>query len=241
LIEKKQLIVLYFICMLYLSCEQPQSITVEDAREQEIEESTEENDVQEDAEEIIKKPETPAEETIKMINFVPIDDYQAYAFADGRLKGLSGDKAETCKLIDNDDNQYPIHDFYHSGGVLYFCVEIMETGDSQSETVKHYYKQTDGIIETMQESEFTPPKSYRITMVDTFFKIQDGEYNGQTISHVYQGSAYRAYVTIDGFLLNDSGLWFSVPEGVKHAEAGIWFCKDQTSRCYRVTEYGRIF
>jgi hypothetical protein len=206
------------------------------------------------------RTESPSEEeeikqeiTEERMELKPIADYEAYGFSDGKLIGISGKNTERIVVSDTDDNVINVSDFYRKNGDLFFNVVVKENGNAIPDTdpvqyelvdVTYYFKQSNGIMTEITGSEFVKPAQQRVTMNEGLFKIEDFQYKGSVISAVYQGSPYKTFLTVDGYLLNKSGLWFSIPEGVKGAERGLYFSEkvnDGNSRFPKVGEYVRLW
>lgn len=191
-----------------------------------------------------EEPEEPMEELMKLL---PIESYPHYAFFDGKLKGLSDDKAETCGLMDEEGKQYPIDEFFIiPGNAIYFSTHVTEIIDEKQVEKKLFYSQLDDTLEEMKEKDFPAvPALSRSTMQDGNYKIQDKEYHGvpgNVVSNVEQtGFGNTSYLLVDGFYLNDKGLWFSVPEAISIRLSGLYFYPVNCSRIQRVGEYGRIY
>jgi hypothetical protein len=186
-------------------------------------------------------PDEPEDITEEHMNLNAIKEYPAYAVIDGKVKGLDS-QVNDIVLTDTDDQNIPFKDFYAVDGVLYFSVEIMETSDSESTVVTEYYKQEAGEITAIKEADFVIPDINRVQMENGNYKIFDYDYHGTMTSRVQQGTTPTAYLIVDGYYLNESGLWFSVPEGIEGTDrtSGLYFYPvDGNIR--KVTEYSRVF
>jgi hypothetical protein len=59
-------------------------------------------------------------------------------------------------------------------------------------------------------------------------------------SRVQQGTTPTAYLIVDGYYMDESGLWFSVPEGIEGRTSGLYFYP-VNGNIRKVAEYGRVF
>ena len=58
---------------------------------------------------------------------------------------------------------------------------------------------------------------------------------------MYKGSPVVGYLKIDGYVLTEDGLWFSVAETIKTRHEGVYLWTVERSSPNRVLESGRIF
>ncbi|MDA3824294.1 MAG: hypothetical protein PF450_17000 [Bacteroidales bacterium] len=230
------------------STTEPEDETAEETKIIEASDNETDQEIENPAVEIEEETEEPME-------LKAIENYPSYAFGNGILKGLSGNVAETCGLVDTEGNQHKIEDFYKDGTSLFFSISAMERGDKikgsdpvqyEAISVTHYYKQASKKITEIPESDFSVPKQTRKTMIDGGYKIQDAAYDGVeggVVSNVSQGSPNTNFITVDGYYLDELGLWFSVPVGPAGTSAapGVYFFPVGTSRIQNVGEYGRIW
>lgn len=207
----------------------------------ELESSEEEQSEQEIVEE-------QTEEETMMIK--AIDEYEGYAFADGKLKGINGNAFYSVDVVGSDNASVTVSDFYKSGTSLYFKVDAMEAGDAipdtdtvQYESVKvsYYFKQTGTTVEEIQETDFSAPASEYVEMEEDPFKIYNYDYNGIDTSRVQNGPLINAYLKIDGYMKNSAGLWFSVSETYGTLKSGLYFWSNDDTASRRKGEYGRVF
>lgn len=242
-------IVLCSIFVLISSCIQPyddieyvSTETVDDepinVQVYRVDDSDGESSEEEQSEQEIAEEQT--EEETMMIK--AIDSYEGYTFADGKLKGINGNAFYSVDVVDSDNASVTVSDFYKSGTSLYFKVKVVETDDEGTQTTTYYcFKQTGTTVEEIRETDFLAPDSEYVEMEEDPFKIYNYDYNGIDTSRVQNGTLVNAYLKIDGYMKNSSGLWFSVPETYATLKSGLYFWANDDGVSRRKGDYGRVF
>ena len=182
--------------------------------------------------------ETEIKEEVQKMELQPIKDYDNYIVSGKRVFGIDGIETEEVILKDVDDNSIQFNEFFIiPGDAIYLNVKVME-----DETEKiYYFSQLDGTIEEEIESEFPDvPESTFIEMESTPFKIATFDYKGDDTSRVYQQTLVTGYQKIDGYSVNQFGLWFSVPITISIRYEGIYFYP-VNGNIFRKMESGRIY
>lgn len=253
-------IVLCALIVLISSCTQPFDETdYESDYEDEViyQEETEQTDVYRNNEPDIESesPEENQEEIIEEVTeeepmmIKPIDNYEAYAFADGKLRGINGSTSYPIEVYDTDVSVVHLADFYKDVQDLFFKIEksdpvaIADTDPVEFEIIKvyYYFKQTAQGMEEITADQFTPSESVHIEMDETPFKIATTEYKGMTISRVSNGTLLNSYLKIDGYKKNSDGLWFSVSEEYGTLKSGLYFWSNTDTASRRKCEYVRVY
>lgn len=253
---------LYAVTVLISSCVGP-TAPIDDYTQDETEELIVDQDVEEvaistlaPAEIINIEQEKPKEKPVEefRMELKPIAICEKYFLLNGKLNGIIGPSYGPVSVTDLDEKEITVEYFFSVDGVLYLQTSAMIQGDAipetdpvQCESVKkeYYFKQTAGVIE---EIEALPekPAQQRKTMIEGKWSIQDANYQGSLITAVKQEidsdhKPVKNFLTVDSFYLGASGLWFSVPDGVKGAESGLWFIGTGSGRFSIACDYARIW
>jgi len=207
--------------------------------------------------EITAAPEDPVPEEVKQMTIQPFKEYQAYAVAEsGSIFGLIGKTREQIIVKDDQDQILKPEKFSKSGDTVYFSVKTMEQGAAipdtdpvQYEAVEktYYFSQTGGAVTELEVADFPAvPESSRVEMGISPFSIVSGKYGDTDISTVSQeinetSKPKKAFLIVDGYFSTTEGLWFSVSEGIKGAEKGLYFWAIESGGPVNISEYGRIW
>ena len=195
--------------------------------------------------------EAEIEKEVQKMELQPIKDYDNYIVSGKRVFGIDGIETEEVILKDIKDNPIQFNEFFIiPGDAIYLNVKVFEQGNAipdtdpvQYEAVEkiYYFSQLDGTIEEEIESEFPAvPESTFIEMESTPFKIATFDYKGDDTSRVYQNTLVTGYQKIDGYSVNQFGLWFSVPITLSIRYEGIYFYP-VNGNIVRKMESGRIY
>lgn len=198
------------------------------------------------------KEENPQEDYVMELK--PIKQFSNYVASLNAIYGVDGIKLEKVHLYDTKDNEHLFYDFFMADGKTYFTVRQMVNGDPMPDTDPVQYEQIEktyyfeqakaDLIEILKKAFPDPPVSEHIEFEDSNFKIiifpyeKDGE---TTItSRVSQGSLVVGYLKIDGCMLVDNGLWYSVAERIQTRLEGVYYWP-VGGQPRRVLDIGRIY
>ena len=184
-----------------------------------------------------------------------IKQFSNYVVAPNAVYGINGINLEKLKLVDKDDIDKSFSELFVSSGDIYFSIENIESGDPIPDTdpvqyeqieVTHYFKQSGTDINEVAALSYpAPPASEHIEFESEIFKIVTTPYDIEGVmtstSRVYKGSPVVGYLKIDGYVLTEEGLWFSVAETIKTRHEGVYLWTIERSSPNRVLESGRIF
>lgn len=211
-------------------------------------EMIEESIVDEPEKPAIEKPAPVVEENITedlTMELKPIKQFSNYVVSPNAVYGINGAGLEEVKPVDIDNTVYPFDSFFMSKGKLYFTIKSFVNDDPAVEET-HYFEQTGNDISVIAKSD-SPliPASEHIEYESNDFKIETTPYDIDGVStptsRVYQGLPVVGYLKIDGCVLVENGLWFSVAETIKTRLEGVYLWTISGSSPNRVLESGRIY
>lgn len=140
----------------------------------------------------------------------PIKEYENYITTENKVHGVYPDGWEEIPLIKG---------LFKIDGVIYFSID------------DKFYSQVDEVI-TEIESFPAIPESEHIEFanyvesendaVDGQYKIEIGDYNGDSISKVFNGTQNPNYMQIDGACMRGADLLYSVSISYGSTPAGIY-------------------
>ena len=173
----------------------------------------------------------------------PIPSYDAYIFTENKkLFGISGKEKE--------DIDVKLDSFFRYGGILYFSVKTMETGDVIPDTdpvqykqveKTYYFKQDGESVDSLTEEQFPDePISNFVEMDIAPFKIDSTTYKDIDCSYVYKGDTPIGFKKIDSFFVASEGLWFTVSETFLSRKKGVYFWP-KTGNIQQPDVVGRIW
>ena len=195
--------------------------------------------------------EAEIKEEVQIMELQQINVYGNYIVSGNRVFGIEGSGAEEIILKDTEDNILSFNEFFITDdNTIYFSVKVMEKGNAipdtdpvQYEAVEkiYYFSPVDGICTEVDKSELpNVPESLHVEMDSAPFKIATFDYKGDDTSRVYQQSLVTGYQKIDGYSVNQFGLWFSVPIAIQTRLEGIYFYP-LNGNIVRKMESGRIY
>ncbi len=184
----------------------------------------------------------------------PIKQFSNYAVSPNAIYGIDGVKLEKVHLYDTEDKEHLFYELFLKNSDILFAVENVEKGDPipntdpvqyESSKVFHFFKQAGNKIIEIKPSDFiTPPVSEHIEFEGGDYKIVTFPYekDGETTitSRVSQGLPIVGYLKIDGCVLVEDGLWYSVAETIQTRLEGVYYWPIG-GQPRRVLEIGRIY
>lgn len=190
-------------------------------------------------------------EEVQNMELQQINVYGNYIVSGNRVFGIEGIETEEIVLKDTEDNILSFNDFFITDdNTIYFSVKVMEKGNAipdtdpvQYEPVEkiYHFSPVDGICTEVDKSEYPAiPESVFIEMESSPFKIETFDYKGDDTSRVYQHALVTGYQKIDGYSVNQFGIWFSVPITISIRYEGIYFYA-VNGNIKRKMESGRIY
>lgn len=202
----------------------------------------------ENKEPAIEEP-TPVVDEIKPEDYImelkPIKQFSNYVVSPNIIYGVDGVKLEKVHLYDTEDEEHLFDKFFMGDGKIYFTVKSFVNDDPAVEET-HYFEQTGIDIVKILKSDFpTPSASEHIEFEEDDFRIETTPYDIDNVptptSRVYQGLLVVGYLKIDGCVLVENGLWFSVAETIKTRYEGVYLWTIGGSSPNRILESGRIY
>ena len=245
MIKRFLLLMLCFLTIIAIGC------TIDDAIKIVTDNITEEPE-----EPVIEEP-APVVDENKPEDFImelkPIKQFSNYVASPAEqfcmvVYGIDQGILEKVILEDTEDNLYPFDSFFMYEGKIYFTVKDFINDDPAVEAVEetHYFEQTGNDIVKILKSEFPMPRaSEHIEFEGNDFKIKTTPYDIDGVpiptSRVYKGLLVIGYLKIDGCVLVENGLWFSVAETIKTRYEGVYLWTIGGSAPNRILESGRIY
>lgn len=206
-------------------------------------------------ESIIEEPEKPAiEEPAPVVEenkpedyimeLKPIKQFSNYAVNQTGVFGIDQSKLILVIPEDTKDNLKVFDSFFMKDGKMYFIIKDFVNDDPAVEET-HYFEQTGNDIIKIVKSDFPMPRaSDHIEFEDGDYKIIKYPYDidGESTitSRVFQGSLIVGYLKIDGCVLVDDGLWYSVTETIQTRLEGVYYWP-VGGQPRRVLDNGRIY
>lgn len=174
----------------------------------------------------------------------PINDYPAYSEVNNFVYGISDTIVTKIILEDDVGTIFNFNEFFILNGIIYYNISYYNIDE---ELITVYYSQDQGVVSEILESEYpVKPISERIQLSESPWEIFDSLYTTIDISSVRQfitenSIPMKNFLIVDAYYISESGLWFSVPDGVPGAEAGLWFFTLGEKYVRRRLDYGRIW
>jgi hypothetical protein len=191
----------------------------------------------------------PKAEVIEEMELKLIDEYEHYFIQDsGQIYGFAGNDMMPVSVEDTDGKPVKPEFFGILDGAIYVSVKTMEIGDAIPDTepveyeaveVFDYFKQANGEIKAIENfPPFSDP--YQVELSEGLFKIVSSESSGLDISMVYQDTAYKNYLPVDGAFVCGDTLWYHVSETYSIRLDGLYKWKLDDNPV-RVMEHGRLW
>lgn len=240
------LLSLYFLIIFAVSCTVDDKVKITEESDGEEPEDPEIPVIDEPEEPVIEEPAPVVDENKPedyIMELKPIKQFSNYVVAPNAVYGIDGISLEKIEPVDIDDTVLSFNDFFLLGGDVYFSVE---NTNAENNDVIHYFKQSEADISDIGASNFPVPlASEHIEFEGNDFKIETTPYDIDDVptptSRVYQGLLVVGYLKIDGCVLIENGLWFSVAETIKTRYEGVYLWTIGGSSPNRILESGRIY
>ena len=205
---------------------------------------------------VIETEEIKMSEKVKEIYLMkmrPIEVFEKYCVTDDmKIVGLSETEMTVIVLSDTEDKTHKAKRFYKDSKGIYFSVSVMEQGEAipntdpvQYEAIEREYmfKQVGDVVTEITEFPEIP-ESGRVVFGEksesNMSISKEHPANNPECSYVWNGIKPTGYLMVDGFMVVDNGLWWSVPEDYSTRLKGLYFQK-LGGNVQRILPSGRIF
>jgi len=149
----------------------------------------------------------------------PIPTFQNYFIDSNKnLFGLSENGLTKIELKKDDDTEIKPMDFFSKSGDLFLSVDESETIDGEMIESIGYYKQSGGVVTSIQQLP-TKPAISRSQLLNSEFSIENFDYQGKMCSDVKNlvestPSGIERFFMVNGFAyFPEKGLFFNVADG----------------------------
>ena len=178
-----------------------------------------------------------------------LQEYENYYHTGNKIFGIDDAGLHPIVVMDTNDKPVNLNSFAVIDSIIYLSVKTYEQGDPIPDTdpvqykaveVFYYFCQEDDVISVIDVTDFPETTNTNTIELDSKpYKIVTGDYKGMPISSVYQNTLKMNHMPVDGYVVNNMGLYFHVtaPSGTK---AGLW-CWPVGGNPRWVKELGRLW
>lgn len=188
---------------------------------------------------------------VVFMEMLPVVVYDHYAIMGKKLFGIDKKSFVELKCPNKDGGEVAFRSVFIDNGTLYFTISewVLNEESGNNEEVVRYFAQIGDVLTEIEASDFpeSPAVSdYPYVVLpasgNSPWKIEASEYNGMDISRIYQGALVMAFAQIDGYMIFDGGILFSVTSDLAPTrKAGIWVWEESVGGPVRIKDQGRIY
>lgn len=173
------------------------------------------------------------EKTMPNFTVSPLEEFEKYYVEGGRIFGIPESTESRKDLVEivttvnvnGECVSYLPGDFRVVNGVIYFNVFwVFQVGDDETEPVKKWFKQIDGVLTEIDEADIPEDVSRpAVTLEHGDYKIKNGINKGVAISELYYKTLQTNYMPIADYMITGNGLLYYASGSSGARLAGVYF------------------